>query len=130
MKKVLMATVMTGLALATVGAGTAAQASAASSARPWAFIGDGHGGVLAEAELMGGNTIIICDRSTDHRYAMAKVRYDGHTYQYANYYKNQDCIEQKTKNMAHGKIELWACVSKPYKVKFARCGAKTTVVRP
>ncbi|MBT2228257.1 hypothetical protein [Nonomuraea sp. NEAU-A123] len=79
---------------------------------------------------MGRNKIIVCDRSTDHRYAMAKVRYQGHTYQYVNAYKNQDCVEQTTRRMPHGKIELWACVSKPYKVKFDYCGAKKTVVRP
>ncbi|WP_214416107.1 hypothetical protein [Sphaerisporangium fuscum] len=123
------AAAVAGVAFATVGAGTAASAAAAHAIHPWAAITDSHGDALAEAELTDKNTIIICDRSTDHRYAMAKVRYGGHTYQYANYYKNQDCFEQKTKNFSHGKVELWACVSKPYKVKFARCGAKTTFVR-
>ncbi|MFD1536651.1 hypothetical protein [Nonomuraea guangzhouensis] len=46
-------------------------------------------------------------RSTDHRYAMAKVRYQGHAYQYVNAYKNQDCVEQTTRRMPHGTIEQW-----------------------
>jgi hypothetical protein len=135
MKKLLLATAIAALAVATVGTSTAASASTASTAstassgpKAWAFINGGHDGMLAEAELTGKNTIIICDRSTDHRYAMAKVRYGGHTYQYMNYYKNRVCVKQKTRKMTHGKIELWSCVSKPYKLKFARCGAKTTVV--
>ncbi|MEU7830683.1 hypothetical protein ACIBO2_13410 [Nonomuraea sp. NPDC050022] len=127
MKKLLLVTAIAGLALATVGT---TAASATARAIPRASLSDGHGGVLAEAQLESDTRIIVCDRNADHRYAMAKVRYQGHTYQYANYYKNQDCLEQRTRRMSHGKIELWACVSKPYKVKFDHCGPKKTVVRP
>ncbi|MFI6602368.1 hypothetical protein ACIBHX_39470 [Nonomuraea sp. NPDC050536] len=125
MQKALMVTAIAGLAFAMVGA-TAASAAAANT--PEAYITDGNGAVLAEVALESGNKILICDRSTDHRYAMARVNYGGHSYQYMNYYKNQDCVEQKTRNMAHGKIEFWACVSKPYKLKFDRCGQKQTVL--
>ncbi|MER6951735.1 hypothetical protein ABT294_47740 [Nonomuraea sp. NPDC000554] len=128
MKKFLLATALAGLALATVGA-TAASASVASD-NPEAVIGDGRGGIAAEVALGGNNTILICDRSTDHRYAMARVNYNGHSYRYMNFYKDQDCVTQKTKNMAHGKIEFWACVSKPYKLTFDHCGPKQTVIRP
>jgi hypothetical protein len=127
MKKLLLVTAIAGLALATMGTTTA---SATAREIPRASLSDGHGGVLAEAQLAGDTKIIVCDRNTDHRYAMAKVRYQGHTYQYVNYYKDQDCLEQRTRRMSHGKIELWACVSKPYKVKFDHCGPKKTVVRP
>ena len=126
-KKLLLVTAIAGLALATMGT---TAASAAAQAGSGAYLTDRHGNVLADAELVSHDKIIVCDRSTDHRYAMAKVRYQGHTYQYANAYKNQDCVEQTTRRMPHGTIELWACVSKPYRVKFDYCGAKKTVVRP
>lgn len=130
MKKLLLATAVAGLVFATVGAASAsASVSAAASPLATARIGDGHGNALAEATLTDRNTIIICDRSTDHRYAMAKIRYGGHTYRYMNFYKNVDCVEQKTRRMNSGKIELWACVSTPYKLRFARCGVKQTLVR-
>ncbi|MEV0238199.1 hypothetical protein [Nonomuraea sp. NPDC050786] len=124
----LLITAIAGLGFTVMGS-TAASATARDD-YPGAHVENSRGDWLAEAQLSKHhNTIVICDRSTDHRYAMAKVRYKGHTYQYANYYKNQDCIEQKTINMPHGTIELWACVSKPYKVKFAWCGPKQTIVR-
>ncbi|OPG05926.1 hypothetical protein [Microbispora sp. GKU 823] len=127
MKKLLLATAVAGLAFATATVGTAASASASPLAT--ARIGDGHGNALAEATLTDRNTVIICDRSTDHRYAMVKIRYKGHTYRYMNFYKDVDCVEQKTRKMNSGKIEFWACVSKPYKLRFARCGAKQTLLR-
>ncbi|MEV1176694.1 hypothetical protein [Nonomuraea sp. NPDC049784] len=127
MRKLLLVTAVAGLAFTVMGSPAA---SATARAYPGTYVTNSHGDVLAEAQLSAHNRILVCDRSTDHRYAMAKVRYKGHTYQYANYYKDQDCIEQKTTRMPHGTIELWACVSKPYKVKFAYCGAKKTIVRP
>ncbi|MBB2747626.1 UNVERIFIED_ORG: hypothetical protein FHR35_007507 [Microbispora rosea subsp. rosea] len=134
MRKLLLATAVAGLAFATVGAASSsasasASASAAASPLATARIGDGHGNALAEATLTDRNTIIICDRSTDHRYAMAKIRYGGHTYRYMNFYKDVDCVEQKTRKMNSGRIEFWACVSTPYKLRFARCGVKQTLVR-
>ncbi|MBE1582567.1 hypothetical protein ACFPOI_25110 [Nonomuraea angiospora] len=127
MRKLLLITAVAGFTFTVMGSSAA---SATAHTYPGAYITNSHGDVLAEAQLSGHNAILVCDRSTDHRYAMAKVRYKGHTYQYANYYKDQDCIEQKTIGMPHGQIELWACVSKPYKVKFAHCGPKKTIVRP
>ncbi len=130
MRKLLLATAVAGLAFATVGAASAsASVSAAASPLATARIGDGHGNALAEATLTDRNAIIICDRSTDHRYAMAKIRYGGHTYRYMNFYKDVDCVEQKTRKMNSGRIEFWACVSTPYKLRFARCGVKQTLVR-
>ncbi|GAA3203729.1 hypothetical protein [Nonomuraea helvata] len=126
MRKLLLITAIAGLGVTVMGS---TAASATAQAHPGAYLTNRHGDVLAEAQLSGHNRILVCDRSTDHRYAMAKVRYQGHTYQYVNYYKDQDCIEQKTVSMPHGTIELWACVSKPYKVKFAYCGPKKTIVR-
>ncbi|MEU4225612.1 hypothetical protein AB0F17_15065 [Nonomuraea sp. NPDC026600] len=115
-RKLLSVTAIAGLVPATVGT-TAASATVQTS--PSAYLTDRHGNVCH-------NKIIVCDRSTHHRYAMAKVRYQEHPYQYVNAYKNQDCVEWTTRHMSHGKIELWACVS----VKFGYCGAEKTVVRP
>ncbi|WP_214316626.1 hypothetical protein [Nonomuraea sediminis] len=128
MRKLLFITAISGLAFAAMG--SAAASATVRADNPGAHVANRHGDLLAEAQLSAHNRIIICDRSTDHRYAMAKVRYEGHTYQYVNYYKDQDCIQQKTVAMPHGTVELWACVSKPYKVKFSYCGPKETIVRP
>lgn len=125
MQKLLIVAAVAGLAFTTVGA-TAASAAAAANT-PEAYLTNANGDDLAEVALEGGNRILICDRSTDHRYAMAKVHYNGHWYQYMNFYKNQDCVEQKTRDMSAGKIEFWACVSKPYKLRFDYCGDKQTV---